>query len=187
MKKSCEIVNRKGLKEDRIAICPKFGCKYLKKVKPLKFGFIGFHKYPKCPKHKLSLVFVDEFVGNFLNSVNLCIFDTKNLIPKALIDAIKTKSKKDKKVIVNSWLYCTPMGRGIKIIPNYLNSLSTAYLKVLSKKQKKAINDGKYIKKNCKMLKVGFEKIVTVYSLFINEYREKSALLYNSKYLTQIS
>jgi hypothetical protein len=43
--------NRKSLEEDRIAICPKFGCEKLTRVKPLKFGFFGFNKYPKCKKH----------------------------------------------------------------------------------------------------------------------------------------
>ena len=50
--------SRKGLEGDRIAVCPRFGCKTLEKIKPLKFGLIGFNKYPKCPEHKHPLVFV---------------------------------------------------------------------------------------------------------------------------------
>jgi len=54
--------NRITVKERRIAICPHFGCSYLKKAKPLKFGILGLHKYPKCSKHGLPLVFIDEFI-----------------------------------------------------------------------------------------------------------------------------
>ena len=44
-------VSRKTVREDRVAICPNFGCEYMKRVKPLKFRFIGFGKFPKCKKH----------------------------------------------------------------------------------------------------------------------------------------
>ena len=47
-------VNRKGLQQERIAICPNFECTYMKKVKPLIFGILGFHKYPTCSKTLLS-------------------------------------------------------------------------------------------------------------------------------------
>ena len=48
-------VSRKTLEEDRIAICPTFGCKSIKRVKPLKIRFIGFGKNPKL-----------GFCGNYL-------------------------------------------------------------------------------------------------------------------------
>jgi len=81
-------VSRKSIKEERIAICPHFGCTHLIKVKPLKLGVFGFRKYPKCSKHKISLVFVDEFIGNFIQAVNACLYDKSSLPPKNLIDNI---------------------------------------------------------------------------------------------------
>ena len=67
--------NRKAVKEDRIAICPQFGCSHLEKIKPLKLGFIGLRKYPKCSKHQYPLVFVDHFIDNFLRAIRACIYD----------------------------------------------------------------------------------------------------------------
>ena len=77
--------SRKGLEGDRIAVCPRFGCKTLEKIKPLKLGLIGFKKYPKCPEHKHPLVFVDEFIGDFLQSVHACVFYVSGATPKKLI------------------------------------------------------------------------------------------------------
>lgn len=53
-------VSRKTTNEDRIAICPHLGCNTMKRVKPLKLGFFGFGKYPKCKQHHLPLVYIDE-------------------------------------------------------------------------------------------------------------------------------
>jgi len=81
MKVVTEIVCRRELKEERIAICTHFGCTLIKKIKPLKFGFLGFNKYPKCSKHKVPLVFIDEFVGTFIEAVNACLFDVSSFPP----------------------------------------------------------------------------------------------------------
>lgn len=75
MKVLIDSVNKKELREERIAICPQFGCNTIKKIKPLKFRFLGFNRYPKCSKHKIHLVFVDEFIGTFVESVSACTFD----------------------------------------------------------------------------------------------------------------
>ena len=51
-------VSRKTVGEDRVAICPNFGCEFISRVKLLKFGFLGFGKYPKCKKHHIPLVYM---------------------------------------------------------------------------------------------------------------------------------
>lgn len=147
MKKKEVQVSRKIIKEDRIAICPQFGCSYLKKVKPLKFGFIGFHKYPKCPEHKLSLIFIEEFVGDFLCSVIACLFDIENSIPKGLIKVIKNRPQDEIKDFINGWLYCISIGRGAPFVSTYIDGLSRAYMKLLSKKQRKVLESEKNEKK----------------------------------------
>ena len=37
-------VSRKTTREDRVAICPNFGCEFMIRVKPLKLRFFGFGK-----------------------------------------------------------------------------------------------------------------------------------------------
>ena len=147
MRKREEQVSRKTLKEERIAICPQFGCSRVKKVKPLKFGFLGFHKYPKCSKHKIPLVFMDEFVGEFLNAVNACLFDMTNPLPEDVMSMIKTRSQEEKKAFINGWMYCSSIGRGAQMVSTYMDGLSRAYLKLLSKKQRKALEGEKSEKK----------------------------------------
>ena len=65
-------VSRKDTKEDRVAICPEYGCEYMTRVKPLKFRFFNFGNHPRCKKHHLSLVYVDEMIGNFTDGVLAC-------------------------------------------------------------------------------------------------------------------
>ena len=172
-------VSRKTVKEDRIAICPQFGCTHLKKVKPLKFGFLGFRKYPKCSKHKFPLVFVDEFIGNFLHAVNACLFDTSSLPPEDLISLIKTCAPESLKSFVNGWMYCNPIGRGAQIVSNYMDGLSRGYMKLLSRKQKKALQNEKRSKNRYQMLRKGLEKIAEEYTTFLQELREKSDTFYD--------
>jgi hypothetical protein len=88
--------------EDRIAICPHFGCKYLKKIKPLKFGGLGFGKYPKCSKHRLPLVFADEFIENFFHAVIVCLFDKESLPPEQILISFKTRVPYDSKHLINT-------------------------------------------------------------------------------------
>jgi hypothetical protein len=128
MMESKNQVSRKTLKEDRIAICPQFGCKTLKRVKPLKLGFLGFQKYPKCSKHKTPLIFIEEFIGGFLNAVNACLFDFSSLPPKSLINMIQKKIPQELSTFINGWMYCSPIGRGAQIVSNYMDGLSRAYI-----------------------------------------------------------
>lgn len=139
MMKGARQASRKVVDEDRIAVCPHFGCMHLKKVKPLKFGVLGFRKYPKCSKHKIPLVFVDEFIGNFLYAVNACLFDRASLPPEGLLRLIKTKIPNDLKSFINGWMYCIPIGRGTQIISQYMDGLSRGYIKLLSRKQQKML------------------------------------------------
>lgn len=143
MIKNLHQASRKALNEDRIAICPHFGCMHLKKVKPLRFGVIGFRKYPKCSTHKIPLVFVDEFIGNFFYAINACLFDRKSLPPEQLISEIKKTNPNDLKPFINGWLYCNPIGRGAQIISHYMDGLSRGYIKLLNRKQKKMLQDDK--------------------------------------------
>jgi len=88
-------VNRKSLQEDRIAICPKFGCETLTRVKPLKFGFLGFNKYPKCKKHGTPLVYIDERISVFIDAALSCLFDKAGLPPEDLLIIVKKEFPKE--------------------------------------------------------------------------------------------
>ena len=180
-------VSRKTLNEDRIAICPYFGCPYLKKVKPLKFGVLGFRKYPKCSKHKIPLVFVDEFIGNFFHAVRACLYDRSSLPPEQLINVIKTRMPNELKAFIIGWLYCNPIGRGAKIVSNYMDSLSRGYMKSLSRKQRKSLTNERNPKKNYEKLRLGLKKIALEYANFLKELREKSDIIWNSKELRPLS
>ena len=169
-----ESVSRKMLKEERIAICSQFGCGTIKKVKPLKFGSLGFRKYPKCSKHKLSLVFVDEFIEQFISSVNSCLFDISSLPPKDLINCITKDDPEELKLFLNVWMYCSPIGRGAQVVSRYLDGLSKAYIKLLSRKQRKVIQGGKKSKNTYNMLRKGLKKIAEEYTLFLQELRIRS-------------
>lgn len=121
-------VSRRNIKEDRIAICPQFGCKYLEKVKPIKMSFLSFRKYPKCPKHRLALVFVDEFIGNFFDGVTACLFDESSLPPNNLISKIRSDAPDELESFFNLWMYSNPIGRGGQIISPYIDGLSKGYM-----------------------------------------------------------
>ena len=174
-----EQVSRKTIEEDRIAICPYFGCKYIEKVKPLKLGFLGRRKYPTCRKHKISLVFIDEFIGSFIHAVEACLYDTSSLPPKSLIFLIKKKTPNNFKSFLNGWIYCIPIGRGGQIVPLYMDGLSKSYMKVLSKKQRKVLKSKESTKKSYEMLRVGLKKITREYTNFLQNLRKKSDIFYN--------
>lgn len=165
---------RKIVEEDRIAICPKFGCKHLEKVKPLKFGILGFRKYPKCSKHKLHLVFVDEFIENFIRAINACLFDISGLPPESLLKLIKEKIPDDLKVVIDGWMYCNSIGRGAQIVSNYMDGLSKSYMKLLNRKQRRSLQDENNSKKRHQMLRLGLKKIAEEYTNFLQNLREKS-------------
>ena len=119
MKFLINTVNRKEVREERIAICPQFGCNIIKKVKPLKLGFFGFNKYPKCSKHELNLVFVDEFIGTFVESVSARLFDISSLPPNSLGELVSKNFPKEFPIFINNWIYCSPIGRGAQIVSRY--------------------------------------------------------------------
>lgn len=169
--------SRKSLKEDRIAICPKYGCQTVKKLKPLKFGLFGIHKYPLCAEHKIHLVFIDEFIGDFLKSINACLFDLSILPPKDLVNLVKISSPSTFTSFFHRWLYCSPIGRGVDIVHMYLDSLSKAYLKSLTKKQRNLINDNVYSKKH-KLIVLGFKKIEMEYIEFLKNLYHLSESFY---------
>jgi len=127
-------VSRKDLEEDRMAVCPKFGCEYMKRVTPLKFGFFGFGKYPKCKKHHIPLVYVDERIGEFVDGALACLFDKAGLPPNDLLTSIALKYPNELKTFVQGWVYCITVGRGAPIVSRYLDSISNTYLKKLSRK-----------------------------------------------------
>ncbi len=180
-------VSRKMVKEARIAICPHFGCTHLEKIKPLKFGILGFRKYPKCSKHKLPLVFVDEFVENFLNAINACLFDMSSLPPEDLTSLIKTHAPKNLKAFVNGWMYCNPIGRGAQIVSNYMDGLSRGYMKLLSRKQRKSLQNEKHSKIRYHMLRSGLEMIAREYATFLQGLREKSEVFHDPRELRPLS
>lgn len=173
--------SRKGLEGDRIAVCPRFGCKTLEKIKPLKLGLIGFNKYPKCPEHKYPLVFVDEFLGDFLQSVHACLFDESGAPPKKLIELINEQYPKDLHNFIHKWMYCSSLGRGAKMLPGYLDSLSRAYINSLNKRQKSAINNNSFKKKRDKLITLGFKKIEMEFIEFLKKLYDMNEKLYNKE------
>lgn len=188
MIKKISQVNRKTVNEDRIAICPHFGCSYLKKVKPLKLGILGFRKYPKCPNHKIYLAFVDEFIGNFLDAVIACLFDRASLPPEQLIKIINLRIPNDLKSFINGWMYCNPIGRGAQILSHYMDGLSRGYIKLLSRKQKKKLqSDNRLKKKRYQMLRKGLEVIAKKYKAFLQELHDKPKILHDPQELHPLS
>ena len=141
-------VSRKTVGEDRIAICSIFGCESIKRVKPLKFGFFGFGKYPKCKKHHVFLVYIDERIGDFVDGVLACLFDKAGLPPSDLLDCVRSKYTEELDSFVRGWVYCITVGRGVPIVSCYLDAISNAYLKQLTKKQVKALKIDSNLKKN---------------------------------------
>jgi hypothetical protein len=175
-------VSRKTVNEDRIAICPQFGCTHLEKVKPLKFGILGFRIYPKCSKHKIPLIFVDEFIGDFLYAVNACLFDFSSIPPKNLGNLIKTKFPNELITFINGWMYCNPIGRGAQIVSQYMDGLSRAYMK-----QRKALKNEKSSTKRYNLLRLALKKIAAEYTAFLQELRENSEVLYDPENLHPLS
>ncbi len=180
-------VSRKTVNEDRIAICAQFGCIHLEKVKPLKFGVLGFRRYPKCSKHKIPLVFVDEFIGNFIHTVNACLFDTSSLPPDDITCLIKTKVPDELKAFINGWMYCNPIGRGAQIVSQYMDGLTRGYMKLLSRKQRKALKKEKSSRKHYELLRLGLKKIADEYATFLKDLREKSELFCDQENLSPLS
>ncbi len=104
-------VSRKTVGEDRVAICPNFGCEHMTRVKPLKFRFLGFDKYPKCKIHHIPLVYVDERIGDFVDAALACLFDKAGLPPSALLEGVKSKFPDEISSFIEGWVYCITVGR----------------------------------------------------------------------------
>jgi len=170
-------VSRKTTNEDRIAICPQLGCETIKRVKPLKLGFLGFGKYPTCRKHHLPLVYVDERIGEVVDASLACLFDKSGLPPKALLTTIKEKFPKEFSTFINSWVYCITIGRGAKIISAYMNTITNSYLKQITKKQLKDLkNDTNIIYKT---IARGLDEITLQFERLLKHLRVHSEVFIN--------
>ncbi|MHA1822998.1 MAG: hypothetical protein ACTSXM_03935 [Promethearchaeota archaeon] len=182
-------VSRKTVGEDRIAICPLFGCEYMTRVKPLKFRFFGFGKHPKCKKHHLSLVYVDEMIGNFTDAALACFFDKSALPPSKLLEEIRTKFPQELETFVRGWIYCITSGRGAPIVSRYMDGISNGYLKQLTRKQKKALKkrDDANLNKISKAIKDGMKEIINQYTRLLKHLRTHSEILNDHQKLRPLS
>lgn len=182
-------VSRKTVGEDRIAICPLFGCESIKRVKPLKLGFFGFGKYPKCEKHHVALVYIDERIGDFVDGALACLFDKAGLPPSDLLDCVKSKHPEELNLFVRGWVYCITVGRGAPIVSRYLDAISNAYLKQLTKKQVKALKIDDNLKKNSfyQSIRNGMSEITNQYTRLLKHHRVHSEVIDEYKYLKPFS
>lgn len=172
-------VSRKTVREDRVAICPNFGCEHMRRVKPLKFRFLGFGKYPKCKKHHIPLVYVDERIGDFVDAVLACFFDKAGLPPNDLLEGVKSQFSDEISSFVEGWVYCITVGRGAPIVSHYMDAISNTYLKQLTKKQIRAIKKGGTSKPNLvnKAIKSGMVEIANQYTRILKHLRAHSEVL----------
>ncbi|MHA1106149.1 MAG: hypothetical protein ACTSPN_10600 [Promethearchaeota archaeon] len=178
-------VSRKNVKEDRIAICPKYGCEYMTRVRPLKFRFFGFGKHPKCKKHHLHLVYVDEMIGDFIDGALACFFDKSALPPSDLLKQILVKFPEEMESFVRGWVYCITTGRGGQIASRYMDGISNGYLKQLSRKQNRVLKKGDdgNADKISKAIKDGLKEITNQYTRLLKHLRIHSEILNNPENL----
>lgn len=182
-------VSRKIVGEDRIAICPQFGCDYMRRVKPLKFGFLGFGKNPKCKIHHLPLVYVDERIGEFVDGALACLFDKAGLPPSDLLELVVSHYHDELDPFIYGWVYCVTTGRGAPIVSRYLDSISKVYMKNLNRKQVKAIMKDRNKKDADKYqaVKKGLKKIIAQYTRLLKHLRAHSEVLVDIKNLKSLS
>ena len=182
-------VSRKTVGEDRVAICPNFGCEYMTRVKPLKFRFLGFGKHPKCKKHRIPLVYVDERIADFVDAALACLFDKAGLPPSELLEGIKSKFPDEVTSFVEGWVYCVTAGRGVSIVSRYMDTISNAYLKQLTKKQIRALKKGDDSKPNLvnKTIKDGMDEITIQYTRILKHLRAHSEILIDHQTLKSLS
>lgn len=186
-------VTRKTTNEDRIALCPQLGCETIKRVKPLKLGFIGFGKYPKCKQHHLPLVYIDERIGEIVDAALACLFDKAGLPPNVLLTLIKENFPKELSAFIKSWVYCITIGRGAPIISSYMDSLSNSYLKQITKKQLKVLKGDTNIKSGKKKgqvfdtIKRGMDEITLQYTRLLKHLRVHSEVLVNTQEILPLS
>ncbi len=172
-------VSRKTVGEDRIAICPIFGCESIKRVKPLKIGFLGFGKYPKCKKHHVALVYIDEKIGDFVDGALACLFDKAGLPPSDLLDCVKSKQPEELNSFIRGWVNCITIGRGAPIVSHYLDAISSAYLKQLTKKQVNALKINGNLKKKSlyQSVRNGMSEITNQYTRLLKHIRVHSEII----------
>ena len=182
-------VSRKTVGEDRIAICSDFGCVYMTRVKPLKFRFLGFGKHPKCKKHHIPLVYVDERIGDFVDAALACLFDKAGLPPSELLEGVKSKFPDEVTSFIEGWVYCITIGRGAPIVSRYMDTISNAYLKQLTKKQIKVLKKGGDFKPNLvnKAIKGGMDEITFQYTRILKHLRAHSEILIDHQKLKSLS
>ncbi len=172
-------VSRKTVGEDRVAICPNFGCEFMTRVKPLKLRYFGFGKYPKCKKHHIPLVYVDERISDFVDAALACLFDKAGLPPNELLEGVRSKFPDEVTSFVEGWVYCITVGRGAPIVSRYMDAISNTYLKQLTKKQIKALKKGDDSKPNLvnKTIKNGMDEITIQYTRILKHLRAHSEVL----------
>ncbi len=182
-------VSRKTVGEDRIAICSNYGCAYMTRVKPLKFRFLGFGKHPKCKKHHITLVYVDERIGDFVDAALACLFDKAGLPPSELLEVVKSKFPDEFNSFIEGWVYCITVGRGEPIVSRYMDTISNAYLKQLTKKQIKALKKGGDFKPNLvnKTIKDGMDEVTIQYTRILKHLRAHSEILIDHQKLKSLS
>ena len=172
-------VSRKTVGEDRVAICPNFGCEYMTRVKPLKLRFLGFGKHPMCKKHRIPLVYINEMIGDFVDAALACFFDKAGLPPSELLEGVKSRFPNELDSFLKGWIYCITVGRGAPIVSRYMDAISNGYLKHLTKKQIKTLKKGDDSKSNLvnKAIKVGMDEITIQYTRILKHLRAHSEIL----------
>ena len=182
-------VSRKTVGEDHVAICPNFGCEYMTRVKPLKFRFFGFEKHPKCKRHRIPLVYIDERIGDFVNAVLACLFDKAGLPPRELLEGVKSQFPDEVTPFIEGWVYCITVGRGAPIVSRYIDTISNAYLKQLTKKQIKVLKNGGNSKPNMvnRTIKDGMDEIAIQYARILKHLRVHSEILIEHQKLKSLS
>ena len=179
--KSYAKVSRKTVGEDRIAICPQFGCVNVTRVKPLKLGFLGFSKYPKCKKHQIPLVYIEERIGDFVDAALASLFDLAGFPPKKLLSFVNKEIPEDLEMFVWTWVYCITIGRGAPIISQYMDSISNTYLKQLTKKQIRVLSYDDQSKKNnvYQAIREGIQEITNQYTRLLKHLRTHNEVFTN--------
>ena len=182
-------VSRRTVGEDRVAICPSFGCEYMTRVRPFKFRFLGFNRYPKCKSHHIPLVYIDERIGDFVDAALACLFDKAGLPSPEILEGVKSRFPDEFTSFVEGWVYCITVGRGAPMVSRYMDVISNTYLKQLTKKQIKALKKGNDSKLNLvnKAIKDGMDEITIQYTRILKHLRAHSEVLTDHQKLQALS
>jgi len=150
---------------------------------------LGFGKYPKCKKHHIPLVYLDERIGDFVDAALACLLDKAGLPPSELLASVKSKFLDELNLFVQGWVYCITVGRGASIVSHYMDTISNTYLKQLTKKQIKTLKKGDVSKTNLvnKAIKNGINEITNQYTRLIKHIRVHSEVLIKHSQLKPLS